>query len=173
MFENEKIKAVRKQLNLTQQEVADKLGVSKQYLSKVENGMTELSKEKIVAFCNEYKISFEWMFGTANQMFRQEEDYLMKILYSEQDQEYFLITLQAYNLYIFAIKNFIEKKHPDAVFENKLQTAYKIFFKNYRNRKISFNLKDIKNYIEYQLSEPHYQKEILDTYYEICKSGIK
>ena len=58
MFENEKIKAVRKQLNLTQQEVADKLGVSKQYLSKVENGMTELSKEKIVAFCNEYKISF-------------------------------------------------------------------------------------------------------------------
>ena len=45
MFENKKIKAVRKVLNLTQQEVADKLGVSKQYWSKVENGMTKLSKK--------------------------------------------------------------------------------------------------------------------------------
>lgn len=170
MFENEKIKAVRKQLNLTQQEVADKLGVSKQYLSKVENGMTELSKEKIITFCKEYNISFEWMFGTGNQIFRQEEDYIMKILYSEQDQEYFLTTLQAYNLYITAIKNYIEKKHPDAAFENKLQTAYKIFFKNYRSRKISFNLDEIKKYVEYQLSDSDYQKEILDTYYKICKN---
>ena len=31
MFENQKIKAVREKLYLTQQEVADKLGVSKQY----------------------------------------------------------------------------------------------------------------------------------------------
>ena len=47
MNENEKIKAIRKTLNITQQEMADSIGVSKQYLSKVENGLTELSKEKI------------------------------------------------------------------------------------------------------------------------------
>ena len=163
MFENEKIKAVRKQLNLTQQEVADKLGVSKQYLSKVENGMTELSKEKIVTFCNEYKISFEWMFGTASQMFRQEEDYVTRILYSDQDQKNFQIILDAYGIYIEGIKNFIEKKHPDATFSNKLKTARKIFF----------NAKDIRKYLDYQLSESKIQKEILDIYYEICKQENK
>lgn len=173
MFENEKIKAVRKQLNLTQQEVADKLGVSKQYLSKVENGMTELSKEKIVTFCNEYKISFEWMFGTASQMFRQEEDYVSRILYSDQDQKNFQIILDAYGIYIEGIKDFIEKKHPDATFSNKLKTARKIFYNRFYNRKVSFNTKDIKKYLDYQLSESKIQKEILDIYYEICKQENK
>lgn len=169
MYENEKIKAVRKELNLTQQEVADKLGVSKQYLSKVENGMTELSKEKIIAFCNEYKISFEWMFGTSGQMFRQEEDYVARILYSEQDIKNFQIILDAYGVYIEGIKDFIEKKHPDATFNNKLKTARKIFYDNFCKRKISFNKSEIKQYLNYQLSESRIQKEILDTYYKICK----
>lgn len=44
--ENEKIKEIRKELGLTQQKMADALYVSKQYLSKVENGLTELSKKK-------------------------------------------------------------------------------------------------------------------------------
>lgn len=173
MFENEKIKAVRKQLNLTQQEVADKLGVSKQYLSKVENGMTELSKEKIIAFCNEYKISFEWMFGTANQMFRQEEDYIMKLLYSDQDQKNFQLILEAYGTYIEGIKKLIEKKHPDAAFHNKLKTACKFFYNRFYNRKISFDIKEIKEHLDYQLSESKVQKEILDTYYKICKTENK
>ncbi len=173
MFENKKIKAVRKVLNLTQQEVADKLGVSKQYWSKVENGMTKLSKEKIVTFCNEYQISFEWMFGTACQMFRQEEDYITRILYSEQDEKNFQIILDAYGIYIEGIKDFIEKKHPDATFNNKLKTARKIFYQNFCRRKISFNKNDIKNYLDYMLSEKENQKEILETYYKICKNESK
>ena len=50
MQEHEKIKKIRTKLNLTQQEMADALGVSKQYFSKVENGHTQLSKEKISIF---------------------------------------------------------------------------------------------------------------------------
>ena len=44
MQEHEKIKKIRTKLNLTQQEMADALGVSKQYFSKVENGHTQLTK---------------------------------------------------------------------------------------------------------------------------------
>ena len=50
MQEHEKIKKIRTKLNLTQQEMAEALGVSKQYFSKVENGHTQLSKEKISIF---------------------------------------------------------------------------------------------------------------------------
>lgn len=59
MNENEKIKEIRKQLGLTQQEMADSIVVSKQYFSKVENGLTELSKEKITRLCNCYGISLD------------------------------------------------------------------------------------------------------------------
>lgn len=50
MQELKKINKIRTTLKLTQQEMADTIGVSKQYFSKVENGHTELSKENIVAF---------------------------------------------------------------------------------------------------------------------------
>jgi len=59
MNENEKIKQIRKALNLTQQELANNLGVSKQYLSKVEKGGTDLSKEKITLLCDTYDISLD------------------------------------------------------------------------------------------------------------------
>ena len=61
MNENEKIKQIRKSLNLTQQEIADSIGVSKQYFSRVENGITELSKEKATMLCNNYGISLDWL----------------------------------------------------------------------------------------------------------------
>ncbi len=61
MNENEKIKEIRKELGLTQQEMADALCVSKQYLSKVENGLTELSKEKIILLCEKFNISVNWL----------------------------------------------------------------------------------------------------------------
>ena len=61
MAENEKIKEIRKELGLTQQEMADALCVSKQYLSKVENGLTELSKEKIILLCKKFNISVNWL----------------------------------------------------------------------------------------------------------------
>lgn len=59
--ENETIKEIRKELGLTQQEMADALYVSKQYLSKVENGLTELSKEKIILLCEKFNISVNWL----------------------------------------------------------------------------------------------------------------
>ena len=44
------IKELRDYYDKTQQEMAEALGVSKQYFSKVENGHTQLSKEKISIF---------------------------------------------------------------------------------------------------------------------------
>ena len=72
MYENEKIKEARKALYLTQQDVADVLGVSKQYISKVEKGLTELSKEKMAIFCSEFGISMEWLLLDKGEMIYEE-----------------------------------------------------------------------------------------------------
>ena len=74
MQEHEKIKKIRTKLNLTQQEMADALGVSKQYFSKVENGHTQLSKEKISIFSDKYGISLDWLINNKGQMFYQDEE---------------------------------------------------------------------------------------------------
>ena len=59
MQEFEKIKKIRTTLKLTQQEMADAIGVSKQYFSKVENDHTELSKEKYRCF--QKNLEFRWI----------------------------------------------------------------------------------------------------------------
>ena len=41
--------------------MADALCVSKQYLSKVESGATEFSKEKIILLCKKFNISANWL----------------------------------------------------------------------------------------------------------------
>ena len=61
MKENERIKTVRDVLRLTQQEFADQLGVSKQYLSKVENGGTDLSKDRIMLISQIFGVSTDWL----------------------------------------------------------------------------------------------------------------
>ena len=47
-IESTNLKKLRKEHNLTQQQFADSISVSKQYLSRVENGLTDLSKEKVI-----------------------------------------------------------------------------------------------------------------------------
>lgn len=49
--------------------MADAIGVSKQYFSKVENGHTELSKEKAMVLCHEYDISLNWLLLDIGSMF--------------------------------------------------------------------------------------------------------
>lgn len=43
----EKIRHIRKQSNMTQQELADKIGVSRQYISQIEKGVDSLSVKKL------------------------------------------------------------------------------------------------------------------------------
>ena len=68
-IESENIKKLRKEFKLTQQQLADSSGVSKQYLSRVENDITELSKEKAVILCNNYGVSINWFMLDRGPMF--------------------------------------------------------------------------------------------------------
>lgn len=47
MYQPEKLKARRKELKLTQKDIADKLGISYQAYSAWERGVKEPSKEKV------------------------------------------------------------------------------------------------------------------------------
>ena len=57
MYQPEKLKARRKELKLTQREIAEKLGISSQAYSAWERGIKEPSKEKVAQLENILKVS--------------------------------------------------------------------------------------------------------------------
>ena len=61
----QRIQKIRKQAGITQQELADSLGVSFQYMSAIENGKGELSLELLVAVANRLGVTTDDLLGTA------------------------------------------------------------------------------------------------------------
>lgn len=57
-----KARNIRMKLNLTQKEFGDILGISKSYVSDIENGYIGLSLEHINSICNYANVSFDYMF---------------------------------------------------------------------------------------------------------------
>ena len=61
---------IRIKHGLTQKEFGHILGISKSYVSDIENGYTGLSIEHINTICNNYNVSFDYMFGFCERINR-------------------------------------------------------------------------------------------------------
>lgn len=88
---NKRLLEVRKVLDLSQQEVADKLEVSRSYIAKLELGNGDFRASFINHFCTTYNINEEW-FKTGNgNMFKiddgeHELSYLFGIFLANEDE---------------------------------------------------------------------------------------
>lgn len=67
-IQEEKARMIRIKLNLTQKQFGEILGISKSYVSDIENGYTGLSIEHINKICNIANVSFDYMFGFCNAL---------------------------------------------------------------------------------------------------------
>ena len=168
MQEFEKIKKIRTTLKLTQQEMADAIGVSKQYFSKVENGHTELSKEKAMVLCHEYDISLNWLLLDIGSMFAN---------YVEKNAETFKTNVENIldaNLNLLIFSSYIEKafsiiKNIDnnASIKNIIKTARLVFIKDFSIRRLP--LLEVKSALEKFENEvkdsEEFKTKILEEYY--------
>ncbi len=59
----EKMRAIRKEANLTQKEVAEKMTVTASYISRVENGFEKPSEMYIALFCLTFGVEREKLLG--------------------------------------------------------------------------------------------------------------
>ena len=88
---NERIKALRKELKMSQDVFAEKLGLTKNYISLVENGNRNLSEQSIKVLCSILNVNEEWLREGKGEMFikmtRDEEiaTFIGKALHSEED----------------------------------------------------------------------------------------
>ena len=64
----ERARNLRIQYHLTQKEFGAILGISKSYVSDMENGYTGLSIEHINTLCNHYDVSFDYLLGFSDEI---------------------------------------------------------------------------------------------------------
>lgn len=66
---NERIKKLRKALDLTQQEFADRLGVKRNTVGQWECGINNVTDATIVFLCKEFNVNEEWLRNGTGEMF--------------------------------------------------------------------------------------------------------
>lgn len=71
----DRIKKLRKELDLTQQKFADKLGVQRNTIAMYEMGKTTPSEAIILSICREFNVNEEWLrHGTGEMLVKQSPD---------------------------------------------------------------------------------------------------
>lgn len=167
MKENEKIKQIRKAVGLTQQEMADSIGVSKQYFSKVENGLTTLSKEKATKLCNKFGVSLDWLLSDKGGMFIKENEITDKLLADIDSLTGVSGILGAYSVYIEMIFPVIEEAHPKAIIKDKVSTVSKIFIDDlFKKDDVKKGYDEIRGILKEKLSNSEYKEKVLNLYYK-------
>lgn len=71
---NERIKELRKELSLTQQEFADRLSLKRNTIATYEMGKAVPSERTINDICEKYNVNEEWLRDGTGEMFRAEEE---------------------------------------------------------------------------------------------------
>lgn len=61
MNQGERVKEIRKILNLTLEKFGKILGVGKSAISKIENGERSLTEQMAKSICREYNVSYLWL----------------------------------------------------------------------------------------------------------------
>lgn len=59
----ERLKFLRKEKNLTQTELGEKVGIKRNTYSDWENGKTEPSLEKLIVLADFFEVSLDWLVG--------------------------------------------------------------------------------------------------------------
>lgn len=69
MTQGERVKEVRKVLNLTLDKFGEKLGVTKQTVSRIENGVNNLTDQMAKSICREYNVNYDYIMNGTGKMF--------------------------------------------------------------------------------------------------------
>lgn len=81
---NERLKKLRKALDLTQQEFADRIGIKRNTMGQYEIGRNEPIDAVVMAICKEFKVNEKWLRTGEGEMFiKQSRDEEMAELIGE------------------------------------------------------------------------------------------
>lgn len=71
---NERIRELRKHLNLTMEAFGSRIGVSKSTISNIENGNREATEHMVKSICREFGADYMWLTSGEGEMFVESDD---------------------------------------------------------------------------------------------------
>ena len=74
MTENERVKEVRKTLNLTLEKFGERIGVTRGSMSNIENGNRSLTEQMTKSICREFGVDYMWLTTGEGEMFVETDD---------------------------------------------------------------------------------------------------
>ena len=87
MTENERVKQLRKFLDLTLEKFGDRLGVTKVAISNIENGKRAVNEQMSKAICREFNVNEDWLRNGVGDMFKQRDGSFSEILSELDDSD--------------------------------------------------------------------------------------
>ena len=81
----ERLKLIRKKLNITQPEMAKQLGTSKQNICAYEHGSRNIPEYMIKSFCKNYQIEYSFFKFGQGEMFQTTTEPLISAIQNEYD----------------------------------------------------------------------------------------
>lgn len=80
MTQGERVKEIRKALGLTLEKFGEKVGVTKQTVSRIENGVNNLTEQMTKAICREFGVDYIFLTTGEGEMFvDSDDDFIEKI----------------------------------------------------------------------------------------------
>ena len=120
---NERIKALRKELNLTQQEFADRLNIKRGAVANYEIGRNEPIDAVVSLICKTFNVSEEWLRNGSGEMFI--------VRSPEEEVGYYVEDLLEYdgngNVFYDAIIEMMKTYHS---LDDKSKTVIREYFKS-------------------------------------------
>lgn len=69
MTQGERVKNIRKSLNMTLEKFGEKLGVTKVAISNIEKGNRNLTEQMVKSICREYNVNYDYLMYGKGDMF--------------------------------------------------------------------------------------------------------
>lgn len=85
MTQGERVKAVRKTLNLSMEKFGERIGIGKAAVSLIENGKNNLTEANAKAICREFNIDYLWLIEGVGNMFLAAPEGLIDELANEHN----------------------------------------------------------------------------------------
>lgn len=78
--EAKRLKLFRKTFGITQQEIADKIGKSKQLVGQYENGIVPMPMDFVKAMHKHYGLNYKWLFEGVGKLKDMEDDKRIRVI---------------------------------------------------------------------------------------------
>lgn len=78
--QGERVREIRKVLNMTMEQFGEKIGVTKATISNIENGNRNATEHMTKSICREFNVSYMWLTNGDGEMFLDTDDDIIETI---------------------------------------------------------------------------------------------